>query len=169
MTGVFSQSAMDGFAASLLLLLVVNGAPILARGVLGARLALPLDGNRLAPDGRPWLGRSKTVRGMLAGTGAGLVFAPLLGYGALLGAAFGLLAMVGDVLSSLVKRRLGIAPSGMALGLDQIPEALLPLAVLRAAFGLSWTAIALEVLAFLVLELVLSQILYRLNLRNRPY
>ena len=36
-------------------------------------------------------------------------------------------AMVGDCLSSFVKRRLKMPSSSMALGLDQIPESLLPL------------------------------------------
>lgn len=157
------------FAASLLLLLIVNGAPIVAWALLGTRAAMPLDRNRLAPDGRPWLGKSKTVRGVFAGVVAGAVCAPLLGYDARLGAALGLLAMLGDLLSSFTKRRLGIPSSGMALGLDQIPEALLPLAVLRGAFGLSWSAVALEVLVFLIVELALSRLLFRLRLRKRPY
>lgn len=160
---------MDGFSASLLLLLVVNGAPIVARSVLRRRWSTPIDLRRRAPDDRPWFGPTKTYRGVIAAMLAGAVCAPLLGYAALLGATLGLLAMAGDLISSFIKRRLGIGSSNMALGLDQIPEALLPLAVLRTAFGLSWTAVWMEVLAFLVLELVLSQILYRLNLRKRPY
>lgn len=163
------DSPVQGTVASLLLLLIVNGAPILARLALGPRGSVALDGGRLAPDGKPWLGPSKTLRGFVAAILAGALCAPLLGYGAGLGAAVGLLAMLGDTLSSLIKRRLGIASSGRALGLDQIPEALLPLTLLRQAFGLSWTAVALETAAFLVLELLLSQILYRLNVRKRPY
>ena len=166
---MLTESPVSGIAASLLLLLVVNGAPILARRLLGARGSFPIDAHRVAPDGRPWLGPSKTVRGLVAAMLAGSLCAPVLGYSAAVGAAFGLLAMVGDLLSSFIKRRLGIASSGMALGLDQIPEALLPLAALRSIFDLSWAAVLLEVLAFLVLELLLSKLLFRLNLRKRPY
>ena len=160
---------MSGIAASLLLLLVVNGAPILARWLLGARESFPIDAHRIAPDGKPWLGPSKTVRGLVAAILAGSICAPVLGYSAAVGAAVGLLAMGGDLLSSFIKRRLGIASSGKALGLDQIPEALLPLAALRSIFDLSWAAVLLEVVAFLVLELLLSRILFRLRLRKRPY
>ena len=35
--------------------------------------------------------------------------------------------MTGDLFSSFIKRRFGSAPSSQALGLDQIPESLLPL------------------------------------------
>ena len=163
------ESPLSGVAASLLLLLVVNGAPILARWLLGARGSFPIDAHRVAPDGKPWLGPSKTVRGVVAAMLAGSICAPVLGYSVAVGATFALLAMAGDLLSSFIKRRLGIASSGMALGLDQIPEALLPLAALRSIFGLSWIAVALEVLGFLVLELLLSRILFRVRLRKRPY
>lgn len=164
-----SQPAAAALFASLLLLLIVNGAPILARKLLGTRWSAPLDRNRIAPDGKPWLGPSKTARGVLAAILAGALCAPLLGQSAWLGATFGLLAMLGDLLSSLIKRRLGIASSGMALGLDQLPEALLPLALLRAPLGLSWGAVAGGALAFLVLELMLSQLLFRLRVRKHPY
>ncbi len=161
--------SLAAFGASLLMLVIINGAPIVARALLRDRLAAPLDGHRLAPDGRPWLGNSKTVRGVAAAVLAGAISAPLLGYSPTLGAALGLLAMAGDLLSSFIKRRLGIPSSGMALGLDQIPEVLLPVAALRAALGLSWPAVVVEVALFLIVELVLSRLLFRLRLRKRPY
>jgi hypothetical protein len=36
------------------------------------------------------------------------------------------MAMIGDPLSSFVKRRMKLVPGSMALALDQIPEPLLP-------------------------------------------
>lgn len=155
--------------ASLGLVLLVNAAPIAARWALGRRAAWAVDAGALAPDGRPWLGPSKTWRGVLVALAAGALAAPLLGYGVAVGLGIGLLAMLGDLTSSFIKRRLGIAPSGMALGLDQIPEALFPLLAVREAFGLSWIDVALETGAFVVLELGLSRLLYRLHLRKRPY
>ncbi len=157
------------FGASLLMLVIVNGAPIVARALLRDRLAAPLDGHRLAPDGRPWLGNSKTIRGVVAAVLAGAISAPLLGYSPTMGGALGLLAMSGDLLSSFTKRRLGIPSSGMALGLDQIPEVLLPLVALRAPLGLSWQDVVMEVALFLIVELALSKLLFHLRLRKRPY
>jgi hypothetical protein len=37
------------------------------------------------------------------------------------------MAMLGDLFSGFVKRRLGMGPSDKALGLDYVPESLLPL------------------------------------------
>ena len=153
----------------LLLLIVANGAPIVVRKLLGTRGDRPIDNHRLFLDGQPLLGRSKTWRGLIA---AVLITPPaawLLGLPALIGLHVALLAMLGDLLSSFTKRRLRIPPSGMAFGLDQIPESLLPLLVVGTELGLDLVAILQLTLFFLALELVLSRILYRMNIRKRPY
>jgi len=85
--------------------------------------------------------------------------------GVLAGAA----AMTGDCLASFVKRRIGLAASSMALGLDQIPESLLPAMSMRAYARLSAIDIILVVLVFFVGELALSRVFFRLGLRERPY
>ena len=77
--------------------------------------------------------------------------------------------MAGDLLSSFVKRRLNFTPSSQALGLDQLPESLLPLLVCRNALSLTAVDIVLGVGIFFVGELVLSRILYRAHLRDEPY
>jgi CDP-2,3-bis-(O-geranylgeranyl)-sn-glycerol synthase len=153
----------------LLLLGVANGAPILAHRLLGARGGAPLDAGLRFVDGRPLLGPSKTVRGVLAAVIATAAAAMLLGWTAATGAVLGAAAMAGDALSSFVKRRLGIAPSGRAAGIDQVPESLLPLLAVRAALGLAWWQVAAVTVAFLVLEVPLSRWLYRLHVRDRPY
>jgi CDP-2,3-bis-(O-geranylgeranyl)-sn-glycerol synthase len=85
--------------------------------------------------------------------------------GALVGAG----AMAGDALSSFVKRRVGIPSSGRAPGLDQIPEALLPLLAARASLRLSAAQIVGVTLAFLVLAPPLARLAFGLGLRDRPY
>jgi len=77
--------------------------------------------------------------------------------------------MVGDLLSSFVKRRLDRRPSSQAIGIDQIPEALLPLLACRAALGLGLLDIVVVVAAFFVGELVVSRLLFRLHIRDEPY
>jgi len=57
----------------------------------------------------------------------------------------------------------------MALGLDQIPESLLPLLLCRIPLGLGWQSITVVVIAFFVSELLLSLMLHRLHIRKRPY
>jgi CDP-2,3-bis-(O-geranylgeranyl)-sn-glycerol synthase len=57
----------------------------------------------------------------------------------------------------------------MALGLDQIPESLLPALALKTRLGLTAWDIAGVVFAFILLELLLSRLLFGLRLRDRPY
>ena len=153
----------------LVLIGAANTAPLIAKKWLGERLAWPVDGHLKFFDGQPLLGHSKTVRGVTVGILLPALLAPLLGHAGLHGAAIGASAMVGDLLSSFVKRRMKLVPSSQALGLDQIPEVLLPAWVARRWFDLSpWDIVAL-VATFIVLALALSKVLYRLKLRDRPY
>jgi hypothetical protein len=75
----------------------------------------------------------------------------------------------GDLVSSFVKRRLAMKPSSRALGLDQIPESLFPLLACRAALSLTIIDIVFGVALFLVGEIVLSGLLYRIHLRDEPF
>ena len=79
------------------------------------------------------------------------------------------MAMAGDLFSSFVKRRLGLPPSSRALGLDQIPESLLPLLVCRQSLSLTALDIGLAVAIFFVGELGISRLLYKAHLRDEPY
>jgi CDP-2,3-bis-(O-geranylgeranyl)-sn-glycerol synthase len=153
----------------LMLLAVANGTPVAAKRMLGDALAYPLDGGALLPDGQPLFGHSKTVRGVLLAVLATTLASLLLGLGWKVGALVGATAMAGDLFSSFIKRRLGLPPSSMALGLDQIPESLFPLFACRMLLPLNFLDIAIATLLFLVGSLVLSRILFRFNLRDRPY
>jgi hypothetical protein len=163
---------MDDFLLSvrlLLLLGVANSAPIAAKRLLGTRWSVPLDGRLRFIDGRPLLGPSKTVRGFVSATAGTALAAVLLGFSLGLGAEIGALAMLGDALSSFVKRRLGITSSGRLTGIDQVPEALLPLLVIRGTLDLSSLQIAAITFAFFALEIPLARLFFRLGLRDRPY
>lgn len=153
----------------LILLIAANGAPILLAWSLGQRWNWPLDGGLVLGDGRRLLGESATLRGLVVAVLATAVLADLLGLGAGTGALIGLLAMVGDALSSFVKRRLALEPGDKATGLDQIPESLLPLMAVAAPFNLGWLDLALLVAAFTLFDMAVSGPLYRLHLRRRPY
>ena len=152
-----------------LLLLIANGSPIIARAALGDRLAAPLDGGRTLADGQRLLGASKTWRGLVAAAVSSTLCAPLFGLSWQIGILVGGLAMLGDALSSFVKRRLGMASGAMAPGLDHLPESLLPLLACRPLLGLSWTEVVLSSLGFMAANLLLSRLAYRLGLRERPY
>jgi CDP-2,3-bis-(O-geranylgeranyl)-sn-glycerol synthase len=119
----------------LFLLLVANGAPIIAQNILHERLNDPLDGGRTLADGRPLFGPTKTVRGLLAAGAATGCAALLVRRPGLTGVCIGLCAMGGDLISSFIKRRCGIHSSDSALGLDQSLEALVPTVVFGESVG----------------------------------
>lgn len=153
----------------LILVGIANGAPILADYLLQQRLATPLDCGSRFVDGRPLFGRSKTYRGIIAALTASGLASAAMGLSLASGVVIGAGAMTGDLLSSFLKRRLGIAPSGMALGLDQIPEVMLPLLLVQQRFALTYDEIFKMSLLFLVFELLVSKILFRLRIRKQPY
>ncbi len=151
------------------LLAVANGAPVLTKKLMGESLSFPLDAGSLFVDGRPLLGRSKTVRGIVVAVIAGTLCAPLLGFTWTTGLVAGTAAMLGDLLSSFVKRRLGLAPSSRAFGLDQIPKSLLPALACMQAVGLTPADVAVVTALFTVGGQALSLLLYKLSLRDHPY
>ena len=154
---------------SVLLLTLANGAPVVAKKVLGARLALPLDAGARFFDGRPLLGPSKTIRGVVASVVTTALVAPLLGLSLAVGGLVAALAMIGDLFSSFVKRRLKFPSSSQAIGLDQVPESLLPLLVCQETLSLTAIDVAIGVGVFVVGELILSRLLYDLHFRDEPY
>ncbi|HUI33917.1 MAG TPA: CDP-archaeol synthase [Stellaceae bacterium] len=158
-----------GILRSLVLLALANGAPVIGKKIFGDRLAYPLDRGVTFPDRRPLLGPSKTIRGIALSILVTAAGAPLVGIPPQTGALMAVAAMAGDLFSSFVKRRLGCPPSSRALGLDQVPESLVPLLVCRGTLGLGAVDIVLAVAVFFVGELVLSRLLYRLHLRDQPY
>jgi hypothetical protein len=151
------------------LLTLANGTPIAAKRILGDRFAQPLDGNYKFVDGRPLFGASKTVRGILLSVVVTSICSPLVGLSITTGFVVAVSAMGGDLLSSFLKRRLALAPSSQAIGLDQIPESLFPLLACRQEFGLTAVDIVAGVAVFFIGELVLSRALFRIHFRDRPY
>ena len=147
-----------------LLLIIANGTPALLGLVLGPRWNLPLDNNRQFPDNRPLLGPSKTLRGLFSAIVITGLLAPLFELSVLEGASFALLAMLGDLCSSFIKRRFGIASSRSVPLLDQIPESILPLWGLQTVLGSSGSEMAFAVAIFIVIDLLLSRLLRTLQL-----
>lgn len=153
----------------LLLLGIANFAPIVATRLLGTRFATPLDGGHMMRDGRPVFGASKTLRGVLTSILCTTIASPFLAIDAVLGAGLAAGAMAGDLLASFCKRRLGLPPHARAFGLDQIPEVLLPLLLLQPWLGLAWRETTIVVVVFVLLDILLSRVLYHLSIRERPY
>ena len=154
---------------ALVLLTLANGTPVIVKKIAGRHLAFPLDAGLKFFDGQPLFGSSKTIRGIAASVAVTAILAPLLGVSAAVGAVLAAFAMIGDIFSSFVKRRMRFPPSSRAIGLDQIPESLVPLLVCQNALLLTFSEIAICVGIFLVGELVVSRLLYHLHVRDQPY
>lgn len=153
----------------LLLIIIANGAPIILRTIMGKRLDSAIDCGFRLPDNKPVLGSSKTWRGVIGAIVFTSIGAVLLGYSVSIGTQIAIYAVLGDILSSFIKRRMGIAPSSMAPLVDQVPESLLPALMLMDSFELDYQSIIILVCLFIVVELLLSLVLFKLGIRKRPY
>jgi CDP-diglyceride synthetase len=154
---------------ALLLLVVANGAPVISNKIFGKRLARPIDNGFKLSDGYRLFGNSKTWRGWFSAIFLTGIVAILLGLSFLTGVLFATLTMMGDLLASFIKRRLGNVDSSRARGLDTVPESLLPLVLLKVSLGLDFIDIILAVGIFFLGEEFVSPILYKWHIRNRPY
>lgn len=153
----------------LLLLFAANSAPVIAAKVFGSRWSYPIDGGIRLRDGNPLFGTSKTWRGLCAAILLTAAVAWLLSLPVWFGLVFGLLAMLGDLLSSYTKRRLGKESSSQALLLDQLPEALLPLLIGQYLLEYGWPLLLIVSLTFVVSEMLASPVLFKLGIRKKPY
>jgi hypothetical protein len=156
-------------AQSLVILTLANTSPLIAKKIFGARFARPLDGGATFVDKRALFGPSKTIRGLVASLLATTAGAPIVGVEPQIGALMAAAAMIGDLFSSFIKRRLDMPPSSRALGLDQVPESLLPLLAGCHALPLSGVEIMLAVAIFFIGELFFARLFYRFGLRDQPY
>ncbi len=148
---------------ALLLIIAANAAPVVARLLLRQRFDFPVDAGCNWIDQRRLFGRSKTVRGLIASLLASSLLAWLLGYGAELGLIIGTAAMLGDLLTSFIKRRFDLPSSHPLCGFDQFFETLLPLLILQQPLQLSWSHLLLIYLCFTLLNLILTYGLRRLK------
>ncbi len=155
-----------------LFLVWVNFLPFVANLGMGGRYNYPVDCNLAWGDGRRLLGNHKTWRGLAASVLGGTAVAPLVGLSWGAAASAAALAMVGDLATSFIKRRLS-RPSGHPLfGLDQTLEGALPLLVLVPAVGLDpWQGLVVLVV-FIPLSHAGSRywhfVLYRPPLEHYP-
>ena len=153
----------------LTLIIIANGAPILIRLLLNDFFNTAVDfGHKLA-DNKRLFGDSKTWRGIFAALVVTSIAAWLFGYAPKTGGLIACYAVLGDLTSSFIKRRLGKPASSMAPLLDQIPESLFPALMMMQTFKLDISNIIQLVLMFIIIELLLSHVLYKWGVRKQPY
>lgn len=157
------------FLQLLLLIIIANGAPILIRMVLNDNLSLAVDFGIKLSDSNRLFGSSKTWRGILAALLATTIVATLLGYPAETGFLIAVYAVLGDLLSSFIKRRFAMAPSSKAPLLDQIPESLFPALMLMQIFNLETLSVILLVFFFTTIDMVVTHFLYHWRVFKKSF
>jgi CDP-diglyceride synthetase len=150
------QASVAAMIEALCMIVWANGAPVLARLLLGERWDSPVDGGLLYRDGRRWLGASKTWRGWVICALTTPLVAWLFEISWEVGLLVAILAMLGDAVSSFVKRRLGYPTSTSVMLLDQVPESLMPAIALLAPLGLTLAEIGLSVAGFVIIDILLT-------------
>jgi CDP-2,3-bis-(O-geranylgeranyl)-sn-glycerol synthase len=147
-----------------------NATPVIARG------RRPIDGGLKFLDGRRLLGDGKTWEGLIAGLVAGAIVGFLLAL--VLGepqiAYIGLLssigAMIGDLIASFIKRRLGMQRGAPAPVLDQLNFYVGAVALLYIA-GFTITPVMFIILAIIsgTAHIAANMVAYKLKLKNVPW
>jgi CDP-2,3-bis-(O-geranylgeranyl)-sn-glycerol synthase len=162
---------MQPFLLFQLLVLIVfaNAIPVFAKKLFGMAAAWPLDGGARLSDGQPLLGASKTLRGFVLSVLLTPVGAMLIGLRWQVGLVVAVFAMAGDLFSSFLKRRIGLRPSDQAMGLDQIPESFLPLFAARWLLPVTLVDVFVGTALFFVGSVLVSRLLFKLNVRDKPY
>ncbi|OIP45626.1 MAG: hypothetical protein AUK28_07995 [Desulfobacterales bacterium CG2_30_60_27] len=134
-------------------LLWANLLPPLASLLTADRFARPVDGGGHWLDGQPLFGPHKTLRGVLAILAGGSLVFPLLGVRWEQAGLAALLVVIGDLLTSFVKRRAGLASGATVVVFDQLLEGLWPAWYLGAVLDLAWWAPVGAVAIFMPLAL----------------
>ena len=133
------------------------------------------------PISREWLGEHKTVMGFCAGLMVAMATTfvqskvnwheGLLPYARwpLLGAAFGIGAMGGDSLKSLLKRLKGIRPGLPWIPMDQLDFVVGSLLLIAPFANLSWSDIAVILVVSFAGDIVVNHLSYALGIRETKW
>ncbi|MDH5425488.1 MAG: CDP-archaeol synthase [Gammaproteobacteria bacterium] len=160
---------MKEIAEVLLLILVANGSPVIVSFLFSHRLSLPVDFGLKLKDQQYLFGKTKTWRGLIMSLALTASVSVLLDGEYYIGLLISLLAMTGDLFSSFIKRRLKKASSSEMLLLDQLPESVLPAVMMMSVIPLNLTQVIAIVIAFYIIERMVSKMLFKIGIRKRPY
>jgi len=173
------EELVSNFVAVYLPAMVANGAPVV---VMRRRRGTPIDLGKSFVDGKRLLGDGKTYEGLASGIAAGILASCLLALLARqLGAApddlvitglfSSLGAMLGDLVKSFFKRRLGVDPGrplpvadqlDFYLGATLLAEALAPVKPTLESFLLGLVVVP-------VLHVLTNYTAYKLGLKSVPW
>lgn len=160
-----------------------NMAPVIAKKI--DIFAYPIDFNRQISK-KPILGKNKTFRGLIFG----VVFAIIIAYlqfllfkteffknlsffdyqnWLLFGFLFGFGALIGDLIKSFFKRRLGIAPGKRFIPFDQTDFVVGALISIMPIFDLTLKTFFVSLVLSFVLHIIVNHIAFYLKIRNEKW
>jgi len=142
----------------LALLIAANATPVIVAKLAGDRWAAPLDFGCALPDGERLFGSHKTWRGLICGVVAAVGAGVLFELPPAIAAGFACASLLADALSSAVKRRMHLKPGTEYPGIDQVGEALAPLALFAHPLSLEWTEATLVAAVFALLDIATAQL-----------
>jgi len=134
----------------------------------GQRFKRPLDGGSLWFDGQPVFGDHKTISGIVVSLLGGTAVFPLLGVDWYVAGSAALLAMLGDLLSSFIKRRFALPCGKSVVILDQLFESLLPTLYLSTVLHLSVSQKVIIVVFFISVAYMGARLWRSITYRSAP-
>ena len=150
---------------ALALLSAANAVPVVVAKLARQRWAAPLDFGWILPDGERLFGSHKTWRGLASGVVACALLGLLFDLPPIVSAGFACASLLADAASSAAKRRLHLKPGTEYVGLDQIGEALLPLALFARPLSLGFAEVIVVTATFIVLDVATAKLRHRRWLR----
>ena len=139
-----------------------NAAPV----VLGG--GPPLDGGGKWLDGKPFLGSHKTLRGCIVGILAGIFVGAFQG-NILAGLTQGVGAILGDLISSFLKRRWDIAPGESSPLLDQLDFILMAIIISQPFTRASFTEMILIIIITIPIHYIMNYISWLVKMKEHPW
>jgi len=144
-----------------------NAVPVIVGG------GRPLDGGKSFFDGKPILGKNKTLRGFFFGLAVGIIVglieSMLFGYPKLFSVLSPLGGLVGDLTGAFVKRRLGIAPGGLLPVIDQIDFVVGAIVFSLPLMIIYWQLAAAVLIITPPIHLFTNFVAYKLKLKRNPW
>ncbi|MEM0021429.1 MAG: CDP-2,3-bis-(O-geranylgeranyl)-sn-glycerol synthase [Fervidicoccaceae archaeon] len=156
--------------------MVANGSPVVISKIVKTH---PIDRGKKWRDGRRILGDGKSFEGMFGGIAAGGITAALLGlYSgsisevATTGIVSSVGAILGDIIKSFFKRRMGIERGGMLPIADQLDFYLgstLAILLCRGCLHPSLESFVLGLILIPLLHVLTNYIAFKLKLKSVPW
>ena len=139
-----------------------NAAPVALGG------GPPLDGGGKWLDGKPFFGSHKTLRGCIAGIMAGLLIGALQG-NPLAGLAQGFGAILGDLMSSFLKRRWNIAPGESSPLLDQLDFIIVAIILSQPFTRATFTEMIIIIIVTIPIHYIMNYVSWLMKMKEHPW